>query len=221
MQTYLEKCSIILLSRQDLHCSEWVPSEWVQNSCQIICLEMLWTFCFVLNGAWSVHISLLIQIKLLFHWRKQYYGLVLQSEATFFRLKMMDLFLSNTQLSSSQDVNWWTGVVWITCGLCDVFISCLDSHSDGTHSLQRIHWRANDVMLHFSKSVQIKKQKLIYILDGLRGSTFSAKKFGSTILPIFVFVNFVHILSKITLCCCNVLIKSDSKDIYNVTFYFQ
>ncbi len=29
------------------------------------------------------------------------------------------------------------------CGLlvdyCDVFISCLDSHSDGTHSLQRIH----------------------------------------------------------------------------------
>ncbi len=30
-----------------------------------------------------------------------------------------------------------------SCGLlvdyCDVFISCLDSHSDGTHSLQRIH----------------------------------------------------------------------------------
>ncbi len=29
------------------------------------------------------------------------------------------------------------------CGLlvdyCDVFISCLDSHSDGTHSLQSIH----------------------------------------------------------------------------------
>ncbi len=23
---------------------------------------------------------------------------------------------------------------------CDVFISRLDSHSDGTHSLQRIHW---------------------------------------------------------------------------------
>ncbi len=25
-------------------------------------------------------------------------------------------------------------------GDCDVFISCLDSPSDGTHSLQRIHW---------------------------------------------------------------------------------
>ncbi len=38
------------------------------------------------------------------------------------------------------------GLEW--CGLlvhyCDVFISCLDSHSDGTHSLQSIHcwvWR--------------------------------------------------------------------------------
>ncbi len=51
------------------------------------------------------------------------------------------------------------GLEW--CGLlvdyCDVFISCLDSHSDGTHSLQRIHWWASDVMLHFSKSVLMKK----------------------------------------------------------------
>ncbi len=46
---------------------------------------------------------------------------------------LMDLFIL-----SSQDVNWWTGVVWITCGYSDGFISCLDSHSDGTHSLQRI-----------------------------------------------------------------------------------
>ncbi len=29
-----------------------------------------------------------------------------------------------------QDINWWSGVVWII-----VFISFLDSHSDGTHSL--------------------------------------------------------------------------------------
>ncbi len=32
---------------------------------------------------------------------------------------------------------------------CDVFISCLDSHSDGTHSLQRIHWCTSDVMLNY------------------------------------------------------------------------
>ncbi len=30
---------------------------------------------------------------------------------------MIDLFLTNIQLLSSQDVNWWTGVMWITCGL--------------------------------------------------------------------------------------------------------
>ncbi len=48
------------------------------------------------------------------------------------------------------------------CGLlvdyCDVFISCLDSHSDGTHSLQSIHCWAIDINLHFSKSVPINKQ---------------------------------------------------------------
>ncbi len=39
--------------------------------------------------------------------------------------------------------------------VCDVFISCLNSHSDGTHSLQMIHWK---VMLNFSKSVLIKRK---------------------------------------------------------------
>ncbi len=41
------------------------------------------------------------------------------------------------------------GLEW--CGLLWCFISCLDSHSDGTHSLQSIHCWASDVMLHFSK----------------------------------------------------------------------
>ncbi len=52
--------------------------------------------------------SLLIQTRPLFHWRKCYYGLW-----THILAKMLDLL----QLLSSQDVNWWTGVVWITCGL--------------------------------------------------------------------------------------------------------
>ncbi len=51
---------------------------------------------------------------------------------------------------------WIDGLGW--CGLfvdyCDVFISCLDSHFDGTHSLQRIHWWASDL----SKSFLMKKQ---------------------------------------------------------------
>ncbi len=52
---------------------------------------------------------------------------------------MMDTQL----LLASQDVHWWTGVV---------SISCLDSHTDGTHSLQSIHCWVTDAMLHFSKS---------------------------------------------------------------------
>ncbi len=70
---------------------------------------------------------------------------------------MLDLFLTNTvntQLLTSLDINWW--LEW--CGLLWCFISGLTSHSDGTHSLQRIHCRASDVVLHFSKSVPMKKQ---------------------------------------------------------------
>ncbi len=63
-------------------------------------------------------------------------------------------------------VFWLKARVWSQiCGLltllvdyCNVFICCLDFHSDGTHSLQRIRWWESDVMLHFSKSVLMKKQ---------------------------------------------------------------
>ncbi len=79
---------------------------------------------------------------------------------------MMDLFLTNTlfvKLLASKDINWWTGVVWITCRLMSfVFLSAVWTHSDGTHSLQRIHWNAK---LHIWW-----RNKLIYILDGLRVS---------------------------------------------------
>ncbi len=46
---------------------------------------------------------------------------------------------------------------------CDVFISCLNSHSNGTHSLQRIHLEASDVMLNFSNSFLIRKQTNLYL----------------------------------------------------------
>ncbi len=78
----------------------------------------------------------------------------------------MDLFLISMQFLASLDINWWTGVVWITCGLLWCFISCLDSHSDGTHSLSK--WCD-------AKFLQIWwRNKLIYILDGLVVRTFSA-----------------------------------------------
>ncbi len=60
---------------------------------------------------------------------------------------MINLFLTNTQLllyKMLTDGLEWCGLL---VGYCDVFISCLDSHSDGTHSLQRIHCWDSDAML--------------------------------------------------------------------------
>ncbi len=67
----------------------------------------------------------------------------------------MDLFLINMQLFTSQDINWWTGVVWI---FVMFFISCLDS----------LFWRhpftAEDPLVskwccaEFSKSFPMRKQ---------------------------------------------------------------
>ncbi len=45
---------------------------------------------------------------------------------------------------------------------CVVFISCLNSHSDGTHLLRRNHWWGRDVLLNFSKSVLMKKQTSLH-----------------------------------------------------------
>ncbi len=68
-------------------------------------------------------------------------------------LWIMDLYFRKKQWFEVKHM-LTDGLEW--CGLlvdyCDVFISCLDSHSDGTHSLQRSHWWASDGMLHFSKS---------------------------------------------------------------------
>ncbi len=61
---------------------------------------------------------------------------------------MMDLF-SFCLLKMLTDRLEWCGLL---VDYCDVFISCLDSHSDGTHSLQRIHCWDTDGILHFSKS---------------------------------------------------------------------
>ncbi len=63
--------------------------------------------------------------------------------------RLNDGFVSYMQLFT-KTLN--DGLEW--CGLLvnyfDVFISSLDSRSDGTHSLQMIHLWASDVMLHFS-----------------------------------------------------------------------
>ncbi len=121
-----------------------------------------------------MQISLLIQTRWLFHWRKRYYGLgiLAKSDGLNKNVLVMDLFLINAQLSSSQDVNWWTGVVWITCGLLWCFYQLFGL------SFWRHPFTADDPLLSKwwnASFLQIWwRNTLIHILDGLRVSTFSA-----------------------------------------------
>ncbi len=95
-------------------------------------------------------------------WRKRYYGL--WTHILVKNFLMMDLF----QLLSSQDVNWWTGVVWIIV----MFLSAV-----WTLILTApIHCRASidETLMQCYISPNMMKNTFILILDGLRISTFSA-----------------------------------------------
>ncbi len=127
-----------------------------KNKC---CLSLF----LLVNGALFVHISLLIQMRQLFHWRAK----------TVWSSKSLNDG-SNTQLLTSQDVHQWLDWCGLLVDYCDVFISSLDSHSDGTHSLQSIQYWASNGMTHFSKSIPMEKYTHPQnILDGLRVSTSS------------------------------------------------
>ncbi len=70
----------------------------------------------------------------------------------------MDLLITNTLIFASQDITWWTGVVWITCGLLWCFYLLFGL------SYWRHPFIAEDPFV----------SKLIYILDSVRMSTFSS-----------------------------------------------
>ncbi len=98
---------------------------------------------------------------------------------------MMDLFLTNIYLFNLKDINWWTGVVWITCGLLCCFYQLFRL------SFWRHPFTAEDPMVSKwcdAKFLQIfsDEEKLIYMV-GLSVSTFSANIviFGWTIPLIF------------------------------------
>ncbi len=59
------------------------------------------------------------------------------------------------KLIISQDIVWWTGVVWITCGWLWL---CFYQMFGISFWLQSIHWWVSDIMLNLSKSVLMKKQ---------------------------------------------------------------
>ncbi len=84
------------------------------------------------------------------------------------KIFLMDLFLTNTQLFTSLHKMLIDGLEWrgLIVDYCHVFISCLDPHSDGTHSLHRIHWGASGGMMNFSKSVLMKTQTASWMAWG-------------------------------------------------------
>ncbi len=97
----------------------------------------------------------------LFHWTMHDFGLWTRNLPRNDGLNalMMHLFLTNI----SQDINWWTGVVWITCGLLWCFYQLFGLLFWRHPFTAEIHWWARDVMLHFSKSVLVKKQTHLYV----------------------------------------------------------
>ncbi len=119
----------------------------------------------LVKGAWSVHISVLIQTRLCFHWRKQYYYLLqLNRGLNSLNLKMSwwIYFLQTCSFSHPKRLIGGLELCGFLVDYCYIFISCLGSHSDGTHSLQRIQWWASNVMLNFS-FFSIKKHILLHL----------------------------------------------------------
>ncbi len=80
----------------------------------------------------------------------------------------MSLFLTNTQLLASQDINWWTGVVWIIV----MFLSAV-----WTLILTApIHCRGSTgeqvMQCYNSPNLFWRRNKFIYILNGWRDYSF-------------------------------------------------
>ncbi len=66
------------------------------------------------------------------------------------------------QLFTSQDINWWTGVVWITCGLLWCFYQLLRLILTAPIRCRVSNGEKNHVMLNFSISLLMKKQTNLY-----------------------------------------------------------
>ncbi len=115
----------------------------------------------------------------LFQWWKRYYGfklLCFLTKSNGLKLKHLNDGFSCKHAAFGFTRRWLIdGLEW--CGLLvNVLIRCLDSHSDGTHSLQSIHCWSSEGLLHFSKS------------DEERNSSTSCMAWGwAHFQPIFTF----------------------------------
>ncbi len=97
----------------------------------------------------------------------------------------MDVFITNPQHSLHMLIDGLQ-----SCGLLvgyyNVYSSCLDSHSDGTHSLQRTNWWASDEILKLSQSGSFKKQTHLHLGWSEGEYIFSIFKFLGDISSIII-----------------------------------
>ncbi len=139
------KFNIISLANQLILCSEWVPSEWEFKQ-------------LIKTSAWSTSKQYLVCAYFTPNSDEATFSLVLEkailwTEDSYFNWKQWIevktitswMFITNMQIFPWQDVKWWTKV--------HTFISCVNSCSDGTHSLQRINWWSFWVNYSFNKTV--------------------------------------------------------------------
>ncbi len=107
----------------------------------------------------------------LFHWRKRHYGLWTHILAGSNGLKIKTSCFLQTQVLASLDINWWTGVVWMTCGLLWCFYQ-LFGLSFWRHPFTAEH----PLLRHWCNATFLQiwwRNKPIYILDDLRVSKLS------------------------------------------------
>ncbi len=119
-----------------------------------------------------MQISLLIQTRWLFHWRKPYLRLWRGRLNVWSSKCLNDRFVSyKHKLFASQDIHLWTGVVWINCELLWFYqlfgLSFWRRPFTAEDPLVKRWWNATFLQIWW-------RNKLIYILDGLRVITFSA-----------------------------------------------
>ncbi len=154
---------------------QWKSSSAVvlsSKSTHIFCLEL---FCTVFDSEWCLICAyfspdsdqITFSLEKVILWIEDYF-----SRKQRFEVKKSWWICTNRQFFASQDVNWWIEVVWFTCGLLWCFyklfgLSFWRHPFTAEDPLVSKWWNATFLQIWW-------RNKLIYILDGLRVSTFSA-----------------------------------------------
>ncbi len=168
-----------------------------------------------MNSAWSVYISLLIQMAFSIEKATLYRGLYFGHKQKVNLALIMDFFLTNMQILASQDVNWWTGFVDYWCFYQLFGLSFWRHPFTAEDPLVRKWCNAKllQICLDGEKNLINILENVIYILDGLRVCIFQQMfNFGWTIFKMHYWVIISYILLFLTLVLTDVILQILSID---------